>query len=108
MFDEGIFCGMEIFHLAEPSDWAARTDVYVAPSLQSEGFIHCSTADQVSEVAQRFFVGREDLILLTIDTSVLTGSLVHEDLYGTGEEFSHIYGPIPLAAVVGAEGFPIT
>jgi len=99
---------LQIFHLAEPNDWAARTDVYVAPSLEDDGFIHCSTADQVNRVAQRFFAGREDLVMLTIDTSHLAESLVYEDLYSMGEEFPHIYGPIPLHAVIEAGGYQVS
>ena len=89
-----------IYHLAEPADWDARVDTYVAPSLRSEGFIHCSTAAQVDRVAVALFSGRDDLVLLTIDEGTVDSRVVFEDLYESGEDFPHVYGPIPVAAIV--------
>ena len=106
MFDAGIFIRMEIFHIAEPNDWAARTNIYLAPSLETEGFIHCSTAEQVGGVAATFFAGREDLMLLTIDSHTVEELLLFEDLYEMGEKFPHIYGPLPVTAIVTAVPFP--
>lgn len=90
----------DIYHLALPGDWAASTDEYRTSSLGEEGFIHCSTADQLGAVARRHFRHHNDLILLTIEPSSLGESLVYEDLYDLGEEFPHIYGPLPTSAVV--------
>lgn len=89
-----------IYHLAEPTDWDARADTYAAPSLETEGFIHCSTADQVDRVAAAIYPGRNDMILLTIDEDAVEARIVFEDLYETGEDFPHIYGPIPVVAIV--------
>lgn len=91
-----------IFHLAVRSDWTARGDTYRAPSLDDEGFIHCSTWEQVPEVARRHFRGHTDLVLLNIDPDLIEGSVVYEDLYDTGEEYPHVYGPIPASAIVSA------
>jgi uncharacterized protein (DUF952 family) len=90
----------EIYHLAQPGDWAGSTDEYRAPSLEGEGFIHCSTADQLAEVARRHYRDQNDLILLTIAPTSIQDMLVYEDPYGLGEEYPHIYGPIPTSAVV--------
>lgn len=89
-----------IFHLAEPKDWAASGDEYRASSLDDEGFIHCSTADQLSRTARDIFGDRNDLVLLTIDPDLLGGAVVYEDLYEAGENFPHIYGPLPAVAVI--------
>ena len=95
------FRAVPIYHIATAADWEARTDEYrAAPSLESEGFIHCSTEDQVDGIAQTLFAGRDDLYLLTIETENLESDVVFEDLYDAGEEFPHIYGPIPTAAIV--------
>ena len=88
-----------IYHLAEPRDWAASTDEYVCASLEEEGFIHCSTASQVSRTARQLFTDRNDLVLLAIDPEPLGDLVVFEDLYEMGEEFPHIYGPLPTTAV---------
>ena len=89
-----------IFHIAEPSDWPPPGEEYSAPSLATEGFIHCSTAEQLPGVAEAFYADRSDVIVLEIDTSTFGDSLVYEDLYGHGDEFPHIYAPIPVRAVV--------
>jgi glutathione S-transferase len=96
----------EIFHLAAPEDWAAATrDGAVTDStrdvkLAEEGFIHCSFAEQLARTAQRFFGDLDEVVVLRIDTDRLTSPLVTEDLYGTGEAFPHVYGPINLDAVI--------
>jgi uncharacterized protein (DUF952 family) len=56
-----------IFHLAEPVDWAGSSDTYNPPSVDEEGFVHCSTADQLPGVAHDRFGDHNGLILLTID-----------------------------------------
>lgn len=91
-----------VFHLATAPDWEARGDDYRAPSLETEGFIHCSTARQVSDVARRHFRDDNDLVLLTIDPAVVESEIVYEDLYGLGEEYPHVYGPLPMAAILSA------
>lgn len=95
-----------IYHLAEPADWAARTDVYETASLEGEGFIHCSTADQLDWVTREFYGNRTDVIVLEIDPGPLGEALVYEDLYGHGQRFPHVYGPIPVSAVVDSR--PLT
>ena len=89
-----------IFHLAQPSDWARSIAVYSPASVDEEGFVHCSTGQQLAEVARTFYSGHNDLILLTIDPGMLEeGTLVYEDLYQAGQDFPHVYGPLPCKAV---------
>lgn len=89
-----------IYHLAEPGNWAASTEQYISPTLEDEGFIHCSTADQLPDVALRHYRDQNDLILLAIDGEALGEALVYEDLQDAGEEYPHVYGPIPTTAVL--------
>lgn len=96
-----------IYHLALVSDWEAaqRTGVYAVSTLgitlEQEGFIHASRADQVDGVRARFYAGvAAPLVLLVIDPARLTSPVVVEPVLGTGEEFPHVYGPINLDAVV--------
>jgi glutathione S-transferase len=97
-----------IFHLAVKNEWdmavAAGTDYRrstVDRSLAEVGFIHCSLADQVAGVAQRFYRGRRDLVLLVIQQSRVPHPIRVEG------GFPHIYGPLPLDAVVAAEPVPV-
>ena len=83
-----------------PADWAGATTEYSAPSLETEGFIHCSTEAQLADVARDLHIDRNDLILLAIDPEPLGDSLVFEDLSVTGTDFPHVYAPIPTTAVL--------
>ena len=96
---------MPIFHIAEPEAWAATTEAYTTKDFNSAGFIHCSTEEQLARVVEKFYKDREVLVLLTIDPTVLEEMLVYEDLDDIGEEFPHVYGPIPVAAIIGAKTF---
>lgn len=90
-----------IFHIAQKNDWttAQTTGEYEAPSLVTEGFIHCSEQHQVLAVAQRLFCDRKDLVLLAINPQQLEAEVKYENCEGGVEQYPHIYGGIPLAAV---------
>lgn len=97
---------MQIHHLASLEDWEQRTsDHYVPAGFAAEGFIHLCTRDQLAGVVDRYYTGRDDLILLTVDDSRLGADLVWEDLPGSGEDFPHVYGRLPLSAVVSSAPF---
>jgi uncharacterized protein (DUF952 family) len=97
-----------LFHIALPADWedALATGTYAMSTrgvtLADEGFIHCSRAHQIDATANRFYADLPELVLLTIDEAALDPPVVDEDLYGTGESFPHVYGPIPVSAIVDA------
>jgi len=93
-----------IFHIVKRADWEAALaqSAYEPPSLQTEGFIHCSTQSQVSGTAARFFAGQPHLLLLTIDEQRLTAPLKWEHPAYDRHDllFPHIYGPLNIEAVV--------
>ncbi|HEU4895167.1 MAG TPA: DUF952 domain-containing protein [Acidimicrobiia bacterium] len=94
-----------IFHLADPSEWSVSDRSYRPRSVDEEGFVHCSTRDQLIGVARALYPDRDDLVLLTIDPDRLAeDTLVFEDLYGHGV-FPHVYGPVPIEAVVATEPY---
>lgn len=90
-----------IFHIASRPQWniAQNSGIYRCESLETEGFIHCSTRSQVIPVAQKFFNGQVNLVLLWIDADRLTAEWRY-DVIETGESFPHIYGEINLEAIV--------
>jgi len=92
-----------IYHIALPDHWeqATREGSYRADSLDTEGFIHCSTAAQVERSLNRFFAGRPEVLLLAIDPQRLASTLKYEPAHG--EDFPHIYGPLNPDAVLGVE-----
>ncbi len=76
------------------------------PSLDTEGFIHCSYDSQVLLPANALFSGRDDLVLLAINPEKLKSDLVIEDSYNSGTAFPHVYGPIEVDAVYRVVDFP--
>ena len=93
-----------IYHLALRHAWEAASNEGQAyrrstidRSLDDEGFIHCSYREQVQGVADRFYRGRTDVLLLTIDTCKVAAEVRTEDL------FPHIYGALPIGAVIRVE-----
>src|SRR5450432_1500525 len=95
-----------VFHIAERGAFAAALEggKYEADSLASEGFIHCSTREQVLRTATRFFSGRRGLVLLCISTAPLGDALRYEA--ADDEMFPHHYGAIPLEAIPAVIDFP--
>lgn len=92
-----------LLHVATTADWSARTDRDYRPDgYAGDGFVHCCDESQLAGVVDRYHQGRDDLVLLTIDPAGLTSDVVWEDTTGRGERFPHVYGPIPLVAVVAA------
>ena len=92
---------MIFHHITTPEQWVAQEphDFYTADSLDTEGFIHCSFAEQVDKTLSLYFKGMEKIWLLTIDSELLTSKLVVEGSRD-GELFPHIYGVVNKTAIV--------
>ena len=97
-----------ILHITRLVDWEAAQALgdYRLDSLEIEGFIHCSTPEQVLGPANEFYRGQSGLVLLVIDPERLAAELVYEDSYHVGTAFPHIYGPLNLDAVTSVVPFP--
>ncbi|MGV2829300.1 DUF952 domain-containing protein [Myxosarcina sp. GI1(2024)] len=98
----------QIYHITSLEEWqqAQSTGEYRPSSFATEGFIHCSYAWQLLPVANRLFRGRDNLAILAIAPSLVTGEIVEENLLGEAELFPHLYGSLPIAAVVEIIAFP--
>ena len=102
---------MTIFHITTQAQWqkALEQGFYLSDSLEKDGFIHASTAEQVSKVFNAFYQEQADVVLLAIALEKLESSVkweapVHPDGKKTDaitetEKFPHIYGKINLNAV---------
>ena len=64
-----------------------------------DGFIHLSTAAQLTATVDRHFAGRDDLHIAEVDLEALGDAVRWESSRG-GEDFPHLYGALPLDAVV--------
>ncbi|WP_040338190.1 GNAT family N-acetyltransferase [Candidatus Blastococcus massiliensis] len=94
-----------VLHLIEPAAWRAALGAGAVrpPSLESAGFVHLSTPDQVHIPAGALFPGRRDLVLLVVDPARLADPVRVEPGVPAdpgGRLFPHLYGPLPTAAVV--------
>ena len=97
-----------IYHIVLPETWERVKDktFYEAESLAGEGFIHCSYADQVDGVLERYYSDASEVVILSLDANRLTSPLVSEPSTNN-EPYPHVYGPINLDAVVSAETRPL-
>jgi uncharacterized protein (DUF952 family) len=89
-------------HISTQDAWAVavKEGVYRAPSLDTEGFIHLSLERQWLATAARFFHATPGLVLLVIRAGRLTAPVRFEP--ADGDEFPHLYGELPVAAVACA------
>jgi uncharacterized protein (DUF952 family) len=103
--------GGPIYHLALAGEWEeARAGgrgyrrSTLGRSLEDEGFVHCSFGHQVRPTAERFYAGRDDVVVLVVDPGRLIAPVKVEpasDQAGADvERFPHVYGPLDLDAVV--------
>ena len=94
-----------IYHITTAAAWekAQLEGAYIADSLAIEGFIHCSTKEQVPGVLDRYYKGQSNLVKLTIEKYKVTSPLIFELATSITEVVPHIHGPINLSAVVKAE-----
>ncbi|MEC0257372.1 hypothetical protein PAEVO_30450 [Paenibacillus sp. GM2FR] len=90
-----------IYHMISKEVWMAAREhrLYEPPSLETDRFIHCSTEEQVGGVANTFYSGRTDLLVLGIQEDQVDAEIVYEDLYEMNQLYPHIYGGLNLNAV---------
>jgi glutathione S-transferase len=95
-----------IYHAALPADWdaavlAGRYDVSTrGASLADVGFIHAAYEHQLGGVLERFYGDVDEVVVLAIDRDALGVPVIDEAV--DGERFPHVYGAIPVGAVVEA------
>ncbi|WP_406816238.1 DUF952 domain-containing protein [Mycobacterium sp. M23085] len=100
-----------LVHLCGTEQWEqARRRGGIDPEAAGGGdFIHLSTPEQVHLPANRLYRGRDDLVLLHIDPALLAAPVRWEPGVATDPEsmlFPHLYGPLPVAAVVRVTAYP--
>lgn len=95
---------MLIYHIVLPEVWESfkEKEDYEAESLHTEGFIHCSFAEQLDGVLQRYYSNAEKVLILSLDTEKVTSKLINEPSTNN-EIYPHIYGKINKSAIVGIE-----
>jgi uncharacterized protein (DUF952 family) len=98
-----------IYKICDVALWrgAERAGMFAGAGIDAQdGFIHFSTAGQAVETAAKHFAGADDLLLIAVDAGVLGPALKWEVSRG-GALFPHLYGALPLAAVLWAKPLPL-
>jgi uncharacterized protein (DUF952 family) len=108
-----------IYHITsrDAALWARQTGEYRTESLAQDGFIHLSQHHQILSVANAFYAGKKELVILVVETSRLKAKLKYEApvhpsastsaaALSEDARFPHLYGPLNLDAVVKAVNFP--
>ena len=97
-----------VYHITSADQWreAQAIGVYKPEEFAREQFIHCSYSDQLLTVAHRFYRGQNGLVILLIDSSKIKDGLIEENLEGGTELYPHLYGVLPIDAVIDAIAFP--
>ena len=70
-----------------------------APVDMADGYIHLSTAAQLTETVDKHFAGQSDMHIAAVDLEAMGGAVKWEESRG-GQLFPHLYAPLPLSAVV--------
>ena len=98
-----------IYHICRRDEWEAarRVGSYAGSSQDAaDGFIHFSAAEQVKASAARHRAGQTGLVLLAVDADRLGAALKWEASRG-GALFPHLYGALPVAAVLAVHDLPL-
>jgi len=99
----------QIYHMCRREEWEAgrATGRYCGSSQdRDDGFIHFSTAAQIVESAAKHRMGQRDLVLIEVDSAALGDTLRWEPSRG-GRLFPHLYGALPLDAVLRIAPLPL-
>ncbi|HEX7302954.1 DUF952 domain-containing protein [Lentzea sp.] len=95
-----------LLHIITTAGWdAAQSAGSITPAV-GEDFVHCSDRGVVHVTAGKFFHGQSGLLLLVVDPARLGVPVRWEAVADSPLWFPHVYGPIPVSAVVEVHDFP--
>jgi uncharacterized protein (DUF952 family) len=95
------------YKILTAAEWAQfRTDgiFHAAPIDLTDGYIHLSVADQLQGTLDKHFAGQTGLVIAEVDLAPL-GETVKWEVSRGDALFPHIYGPLPMAAVLGVRDY---
>lgn len=95
------------FHLT-PREWWDAADpgaALGAPSLASEGFIHCTdgAVGMVATANRHYAADPRDFVILTVDLAKVASRWSVDD---PGRVYPHLFGPIERVAIVAVVPAP--
>jgi uncharacterized protein (DUF952 family) len=98
-----------IYHICRREEWqaAAGAGRYLGSAQdKADGFIHFSTGAELRASAARHRTGQTGLVLLAVEAGRLGPALKWEPSRG-GALFPHLYGHLPLDAVIAVHDLPL-
>ena len=98
-----------VYKIVAADLWQAAEDsgVFAGAGIDlNDGFIHLSTGPQARRTAQLYFAGQDDLVLVAADGASLGEALKYEPSRD-GDLFPHLYGSLPLTAVLSVRPLPL-
>ena len=89
----------KIFTADQWTQFQADGVFFGAPVDSADGYIHLSAADQLQGTLDKHFAGQTGLVIAEVDLAAL-GTTIKWEVSRGGALFPHIYGPLPMAAVL--------
>lgn len=95
---------MRLYKILPTAAWEARSELLPRSEIDAQdGFVHLSTREQLEETASLHFRDQTHLTLVVIDANALEMDQLRWETSRGGQIFPHIYGEVPLTAVVEAQ-----
>lgn len=87
-----------LYHITNKFDYIKAKDkgIYDFCSLKTDGYIHLSFKSQVIDTANRYFRGKENLIIFEINAKKIEKFIKIENTMGGDELFPHLYNELPM------------
>jgi uncharacterized protein (DUF952 family) len=90
----------KIFTAAQWAQFEADGVFHGAPVDLADGYIHLSAKDQLQGTLDKHFAGQDGLVIAEVNLAYL-GETIRWEESRAGALFPHIYGPLPMEAIVG-------
>jgi uncharacterized protein (DUF952 family) len=90
-----------IFKICRAEEWKAAETARIhegSKKDREDGFLHFSTAEQLTGTLVRYYADANDLVLVAAEAAALGGALKYERSRD-GQLFPHLYGNLPRDAV---------
>ncbi|NJR20521.1 MAG: DUF952 domain-containing protein [Hyphomonadaceae bacterium] len=98
-----------IYKIENAKIWAKAqaAGIYHGSALDlADGYIHLSAAEHVRATAHKYMAGQAGLVLIGVDGNTVGDTLKWEPARD-GALFPHIYGTLPLHAVIDTVPLPL-
>ncbi|MCZ8321316.1 MAG: DUF952 domain-containing protein [Novosphingobium sp.] len=95
----------KVLTAAQWAQWQADGLFRGAPIDLADGYIHLSAIEQLQGTLDKYFAGQAGLVIAEVDLALLGAAVRWEESRG-GALFPHVYGLLPLTAVINVEERP--